>query len=202
MYFFLFVRRKEAELYWTLFYLTLTDGSTQTHPTGSIRVPTEAIVLRVETKVSVLSKRVVTLDNGKRHECTRIYFTTGQKVTKGKQVVLDLPLRRREQTKSAYYHLLMTNKQTMKNTNTLKRFDASFDDSTTSGQRSVTQPSTTFYGLSQQDNLPPIEMRPTVSFNWYPNCFLSRQCSEVKYCFNRARSTFHRSSKHRGTSIW
>ena len=87
-------------------------------------------------------------------------------------------------------------------TNTLKRFDASFDDSTTSGQRSVTQPSTTFYGLSQQDNLPPIEMRPTVSFNWYPNCFLSRQCSEVKYCFNRARSTFHRSSKHRGTSIW
>ena len=41
--------------------------------------------------------------------------TTGQKVTKGKQVVLDLPLRRREQTKSAYYHLLMTNKQTMKN---------------------------------------------------------------------------------------
>lgn len=72
-------------------------------------------MLRVETKVSALSKRVVTLDKGKRHECTRIYFTTGQKVTKGKQVVLDLPLRRREQTKSAYYHLLMTNKQTMKN---------------------------------------------------------------------------------------
>ena len=43
---------------------------------------------------------------------------------------------------------------------------------------------------------------PTVSFNWYPNFLLSLQCSEVKYCFNRARSTFHRSSKHRGTSIW
>lgn len=114
-YFFLFLRRKETELYWTLFYLTLTDWSTHAHQTGPIRVPTEAIVLRVETKVSVLSKRVVRLDKGQRHECTSIYFTTRQKVTKGKQVVLDLSLRRREQTKSADYHLLTANKQTVKN---------------------------------------------------------------------------------------